>query len=176
MFSDGTNFWLKEFVNQQNCLIRSEEYYNGCRSTPKKLLFNVVYARNNPPVLLQKRLATMLPWMVPTTSRWFQNFYCPKFQNAKNGSCRYVISASRHSTRNHRPNEERVRLVSRFGPVNCLPRSCPLFGRMWNYLYISISQHRLQPWTCCLRFSGWKARKGAQNCTFEINHLKYSKY
>ncbi|GFT27693.1 transposable element Tc3 transposase [Trichonephila clavipes] len=121
LFSDEAHFWLNNYVNKQNCRIWSEanpQVYVETPLHPEKLtVWCALWAGG---ILLQKRMkATTLQSM----ELWFQK------DEATCHTARATIDLLKDTFGD--------RLISRFGPVNWLPRSCdltPLDYFLWGYV------------------------------------------
>ncbi|GFX32676.1 tc3a_0 protein [Trichonephila clavipes] len=120
LFSDEAHFWLNGYVNKQNCRIWSEanpEVYVETPLHPEKLTV----------------------WC----ALWAGAFFIPELNNHDVQELWFqqdVIAATCHTARatiDLLKDTFGDRLISRFGPVNCPPRSCdliPLDYFLWWHL------------------------------------------
>ncbi|GFV26320.1 transposable element Tc3 transposase [Trichonephila clavipes] len=117
LFSDEAHFWLNGYVNKQNCRIWSE-------ANPQ------VYVET--PLHPEKLTVWCALWAGGIIGPYFfKNDECHKFQQdgATYHTARAAIDLLKYTFGDH--------LISRFGPVNWLQRSCdltPLDYCLWGYV------------------------------------------
>ncbi|GFW63569.1 uncharacterized protein TNCV_402351 [Trichonephila clavipes] len=142
LFSDEAHFWLNDYVNKQSCRIWSEanpQVYVETPLHPKNGLFGALFGLvelffkndegHNVTVNGERYRAMITNFFIPEWNNhdvqelWFQQ------DGATCHTARATIDLLKDTLGD--------RLISRFGPVNCPPRSCdltPLDYFLWGYV------------------------------------------
>ncbi|GFY21223.1 transposable element Tc3 transposase [Trichonephila clavipes] len=195
LFRDEAHFWLNGYVNKQNCRIWSEVYSQVYVETPlhpeKLTVWCALWAgRIIGPYFFKNDEGHNVTVNGDRYRAMITNFFIPELNNHDVQELWFqqdgAICPPARATIDLLKDTFATALISRFGPVNCPPRSCdltPLDYFLWGYVKSlvyankpqTLDHLRRQHSLCYCRYTATNVEKVIENWTSRLDYIRASR-